>query len=176
MRTGGRRGVGGSAINYVFRLLDKPAYIYVIAIALWIGIWIWKKDWSIGLLVGYMFLVFAVTILTRETEEMRFKLDLFWSWRTAFRKWPITPWRMKMLQQILLNIAMFIPIGFLLGRKVGWKAILIGTGYSLIIEITQLVTHRGLFEIDDLIHNTAGAAIGFGLCVLMKRIKRNDVR
>ena len=64
----------------------------------------------------------------------------------------------------------------LLGRKVGWRAILIGTGYSLIIEITQLVTHRGLFEIDDLIHNTAGAAIGFGLCVLMKRIKRNDVR
>lgn len=137
--------------------------------------WIWRKDWGIGFLIGFMFLVFTEAVLIRNSGELRYELVPFWSWRVAFRKWPLTRSGREMLQQILLNIAVFIPIGLLLGRKVGWKSILIGMGYSLIIEITQLVMHRGLFEIDDIIHNTLGTVIGFGLYVLMRRIKKNDI-
>jgi glycopeptide antibiotics resistance protein len=40
------------------------------------------------------------------------------------------------------------------------RIILIGFLISLTIEILQLVTKRGLFEFDDIFHNTLGVAIG----------------
>ena len=70
---------------------------------------------------------------------------------------------------------MFIPIGFLLGIKVGWKGIPIAALFSLIIELIQLVTRRGLFEFDDIIHNTLGAVIGFGIYALLGKVMKNDV-
>ena len=38
-----------------------------------------------------------------------------------------------------------------------------GLCLSMMIEETQLATHRGFFEIDDLILNTIGALIGYGI-------------
>lgn len=35
------------------------------------------------------------------------------------------------------------------------------------IELTQLIIHRGLFEFDDIIHNTAGTIIGVVLVMLI---------
>ena len=37
------------------------------------------------------------------------------------------------------------------------------------IEIVQLITHRGLFEFDDIIHNTIGAVIGAVIVVVLRR-------
>ena len=67
---------------------------------------------------------------------------------------------------------MFIPVGLLLGI-LGWKGVLWATGISGAIELIQLITCRGLFEFDDIIHNTLGAVIGFGLYVLLKRVKKD---
>lgn len=74
------------------------------------------------------------------------------------------------LLQVLLNIALFVPLGFgvrlLLHRGVA-VAGLIGFGGSLLIEVTQLTGIYGvyscayrLFDIDDLLANTAGALLG----------------
>ena len=38
------------------------------------------------------------------------------------------------------------------------------------IELVQLMSRRGLFEFDDIIHNTIGTAIGFGLIVLIQKL------
>ena len=38
---------------------------------------------------------------------------------------------------------------------------------SFVIEILQALTHRGLCEIDDIVHNTVGAWLG---CLLFKKI------
>ena len=43
----------------------------------------------------------------------------------------------------------------------------IGLLLSASIETIQLVSHRGLFEFDDIVHNTIGTAIGVGLNILM---------
>lgn len=43
-------------------------------------------------------------------------------------------------------------------------------GWSAAIEITQLLTHRGLFEFDDIIHNTFGAFLGLFLFSLIRNI------
>ncbi|MBR6402696.1 MAG: flippase-like domain-containing protein [Eubacterium sp.] len=69
------------------------------------------------------------------------------------------------LINILGNIAMFIPVGvcwpfcFKKLDKV-WKAVLAGGGFSLFIEITQLVFYSRCSDIDDLIMNTTGVLIG----------------
>ena len=65
----------------------------------------------------------------------------------------------------ILNIIMFIPLGFLLPFL--WKkyqkltpTLLFGFLFSLFIELSQLITLRAT-DIDDLIANTLGALIGY---------------
>lgn len=66
--------------------------------------------------------------------------------------------------QILPNILIFMPVGFLLvGLLPDCKliyTILIGTGVSLCIEIVQLLVHVGICDIDDLIANSLGCMFG----------------
>jgi glycopeptide antibiotics resistance protein len=71
----------------------------------------------------------------------------------------------------LLNVALFIPIGFLLGcgfRNVTWKkALAIGAMLSVFIEILQLISRRGLCEVDDVMHNVVGCMIGYGIYMII---------
>lgn len=64
------------------------------------------------------------------------------------------------------NVLGFVPFGFILpvvsrrGRK--WKnAVLIGFGFSLCIELTQLIFKIGSFDVDDILLNTTGSVLGF---------------
>lgn len=155
----------------MFNALDIPAYYYLIAVAIGVVIGLWKKDWRTGFLFAYSFFLLAETVLIRSPGTLRYEMIPFWSWREVFRKWPMTATGKMYLRQIILNIAMFIPIGMILSRKSGWKGILIAAGISAMIEITQLVSHRGLFEFDDIIHNTLGAAAGYGLKALIRKAK-----
>ncbi len=68
---------------------------------------------------------------------------------------------------MLMNIFLFVPLGlalpFTLPAK--WKhnflwAILIGLAFSCIIEALQYILALGRCEIDDVIMNTIGVAIG----------------
>jgi glycopeptide antibiotics resistance protein len=63
--------------------------------------------------------------------------------------------------EVYMNILMLIPIGTLLAviyKKV--TCVMICLFFSLIIEILQLIFHRGSFEISDLIMNTMGGLFG----------------
>ena len=67
------------------------------------------------------------------------------------------------LIEVLLNIALFVPIGLLLGG-IGFKTkkvLLSGICLSGIIEVSQFAFCKGLCETDDLIHNTLGAFLGY---------------
>ena len=48
-----------------------------------------------------------------------------------------------------------------------WKALVIGGGFSLLIEVSQFVFKRGFAEFDDVFHNVLGCAIGFGVYVMV---------
>lgn len=139
-------------------------YYYLIAVVIGIAVSCWKKDWTSGILAAYLFFILAGTVLIRKPGVLRYELMPFWSWKSP-----------EHYNQIIVNILMFIPIGFLFGIKAGWKGIPIAALFSLIIELIQLATRRGLFEFDDIIHNTLGAAIGVGLWVLLRRTLKNDV-
>ena len=62
------------------------------------------------------------------------------------------------------------PYGFLASisskSKAKWTVFLSGSLLSVAIELTQLFTHRGLFEFDDMLHNTLGTVIGIALCLI----------
>ena len=70
---------------------------------------------------------------------------------------------------ILLNVLMFMPYGYLMPalfpkRSFCWqKVLLIGIIITLFIEMMQLVTHRGCFDLDDIFHNTLGVLLGYAL-------------
>ena len=69
--------------------------------------------------------------------------------------------------QYLLNILMFLPVGFLLPLLFDdygdWKHVLgFGCFLTVFIEISQIFTFRTT-DIDDLITNLLGTGIGFGL-------------
>ena len=78
------------------------------------------------------------------------------------------------------NIAFLIPIGFLLPfafAGIDWKkslAVAVLSGMS--IELTQVLLHIGLFDIDDVILNGLGVMIGYWMYVLFQKIMASAYR
>lgn len=72
------------------------------------------------------------------------------------------------LLNVFGNIFAFSPFGLLLPilsvrvRK-WWKMLLLSFLVTMCIECTQLVTRLGVFDVDDLLMNTLGGLIGYGL-------------
>lgn len=75
-------------------------------------------------------------------------------------------------QQATMNVLLFVPfgvVGRLLWRQRFATALLTGFVASLLIEVTQLTANFGtapfvyrIFDVDDLMNNTMGAALGWG--------------
>ena len=117
---------------------------------------------SAGLLLAeYMLLILMLTVFCRKLLDVReFHVIPFRSY------WYI--WEGgRFLVQVFMNVMVFVPIGLLLGSAFGrlrWKTVLlIGGGFSLLIEVLQFVFKRGFAEFDDVFHNVLGCAIGFGV-------------
>lgn len=71
------------------------------------------------------------------------------------------------------NIVWFVPLGFFLRRKPVWMAALIGLLLSVGIEILQWALITGMPDIDDVLYNTCGAAIGWlAGAILQKHFKK----
>ena len=75
---------------------------------------------------------------------------------------------------IALNILLYYPLGYLLKvlfpRLKGRQIVLIGLAASLCTESLQYLLKMGWFELDDLMHNTLGTAIG--LLIRQKQLRR----
>ena len=77
---------------------------------------------------------------------------------------------------IIGNISMFIPTGIImpiLYKRLNrfWKVLLGGAGLSFGIEMIQLLFPGSVTDIDDLILNAAGVAIGYGIYKLAVRFR-----
>jgi len=127
----------------------------------------WKKGmtWSAGLLLlEYLVLLLFLAVLVRnEQAERTYMLTPFWSYPAIQERQP------GILTQVIMNVVAFIPVGFLFGCLCGrgkwWKALLLGSVISILIEILQFAFKRGMSEFDDLFHNVLGCLIGYGLYV-----------
>ena len=64
------------------------------------------------------------------------------------------------------NVIAFIPFGYLLPKIVKKKlglfyTVLFSFEFSLLVELTQLISRTGSFDVDDLLLNTLGGLIGY---------------
>lgn len=135
------------------------------------------RDWrsitrriSACLLFEYLFLVLSFAIFFRTIgDEVKFNFELFWSYRA------IADGRTEYLYENLLNIAMPIPVGLLLSIIIRparlWKVMIAGISISVLIEVLQLVLHKGLCEFDDVMHNTIGCLVGYLLFLAILKTK-----
>lgn len=81
------------------------------------------------------------------------------------------------LVEFTANILMFVPLGVLvaivLPRRLRWLLLVIGTVFSTLIELTQLLIPGRFSDVGDVIANSAGFLIGAGLTLLVKAIRRS---
>lgn len=81
------------------------------------------------------------------------------------------------------NVAGFIPFGIMIPflskkRRNFFLVTILTLEFSLLIEVTQLITKAGSFDVDDLLLNTLGGSIGYMVFVivnaLLKRWRKKD--
>lgn len=140
-----------------------------------------KKLALYAVFICYLVVVAGATMLSRSGFWQNSAIQpLFYSYRDAWNDFSITEWR-----NIILNILMFVPFGFLLpflSKKFQafWKTYLAGFAFTLFIEVVQLILRRGIFELDDLMNNTVGAMIGYGcyriVLLIITLIKRDKAK
>jgi glycopeptide antibiotics resistance protein len=122
----------------------------------------WARSFLWLVFLGYLVIVVYATMLRWSGFFHReWNLHLFRAWREAWNNFSAKNWA-----NVLLNVAMFGPLGFLLpllGKRFRkWYVTLpAGFGVSLVIELLQLAMGRGICDVDDLFCNTLGAAIGY---------------
>ena len=144
----------------------------VLSVAIVIGMLVMKgsraKRFVLGaLLAEYYFLVLCSTVMCRASHgERHIELIPFWNYLDIWNRvdYPAD------LIEVLLNMALFVPIGLLLGG-IGFKTkkILL----SGIFEVSQFAFCKGLCETDDVMHNSVGAFLGYlGFLGMLKGKRR----
>lgn len=146
-------GAGAAVLLVSDRLYSLRGHPVVQGRAVRCGIW--KK-----LLLIYTGFILMITLFTRESSLQGTAAPVpFWSWAKV-----ICNHNTMMLYQILLNMLLFVPFGGLL--KLAYREIRLPVGWilglllSMAIEVCQLVFHLGLFEWDDMLHNSVGCLVG----------------
>ncbi|MEE1080328.1 MAG: VanZ family protein [Bacteroidales bacterium] len=128
-----------------------------------------KKFVMGALAIEYSFLVLCSTVICRAASvSKRVELKPFYNYVDI---WNGVDFK-RTLMEVLLNVALFVPIGFLLGGmmpKGFLKVLLTGFLLSSLIELLQLASGRGVCETNDVIHNTVGCMLGYAAAMAMKK-------
>jgi len=125
------------------------------------------KSSTMLLAIEYILLIFCGTVIFRPSVDVfGYNYIPFWSYEA------IDNGRKSLLSEIIMNVVVFVPLGFLLScvsqKLKWWMVLLIGFGISLSIELLQFVFKRGFSEVDDLTHNTLGCLIGIMIVAIIK--------
>ena len=100
----------------------------------------------------YICFIFRMTLWNRSTYPVHIFYGLFWELKN------------QMWGDIFKNIALFVPLGFIIG---GRKGVIVGFLLSCGIETVQYFARLGYCEIDDVLNNTIGACLGVGLRICL---------
>ena len=78
----------------------------------------------------------------------------------------------RFLYLFIGNLIWFVPLGLVLPALIPCGKKVVGYGFllSLAIELSQLMFGTGYTEVEDLILNTLGTAIGYGLFLLIHKL------
>ncbi len=130
-----------------------------------------KVMFALYILFLLYFLIFSRRV---SFEEMHYNLVPFheilryWNYRDQLGMLTIT--------NLLGNVAIFMPLGFLEAlaneKNSFLRTSLDGFLLSLLVEICQMITRIGTFDVDDLILNTLGTMIGYLVFLIINAIGR----
>ena len=113
----------------------------------------------IFLLLSYIALVLLITVFARNPgTEYKMQLKPLYS---LFR----TDHMNRDIIRDICNVMLFFPAGFIIQymgttKRKGYLLLMLPV-FSLIIETIQLITRRGMFDVDDLLSNVLGGILGF---------------
>lgn len=126
------------------------------------------------LTVLFLIVVYIYTVFGREPlPEPRICLVPFQTIKDI-QQYPYISHGQYILREVILNIILLMPLGFLL-TCLRWHFLLvtlIGFLCSLSIEVMQYYTCTGTFEVDDLIYNTSGVLIVSVVVTLLMKLRR----
>ncbi|MEW4372391.1 VanZ family protein [Paenibacillus kandeliae] len=114
------------------------------------------------LLIMWFGLVMILTTFSRGANfEGWVNVRLFSGYLSAWNQWSLSEF-----QLIIFNMMMFMPLGFLLPllfmRMRRFTPVLLASLIVTIgIELIQMLSGRGIFELDDIFHNTLGSVAGY---------------
>ncbi|KRN29259.1 hypothetical protein IV38_GL000141 [Lactobacillus selangorensis] len=173
-------------IRLIFYSLDKTLFyflVYCVLRGLW---WIirgrqkhafsFKHELLLAVFVIYLLLLFTLTVF----RGIYFPWQIDWSQHQQLWQINTIPLRetLKLWQgkskldffyNLFGNIVWFVPFGFLFPRlkqdkrRGAIQTIFLGACLSLSIETLQFFINTGVADVDDLIFNTIGAAVGYWL-------------
>lgn len=109
----------------------------------------------------YVVILLYFTVIGRYShEEYENRIYFYYSYRRL-----IEHYDSQSMKQILMNIAMLVPVGFMLPMASNRKgrylnAIGVSSLLIIVIEFLQMLTKTGSCEVDDIINNFIGAALG----------------
>ena len=163
----------------------------VLWLALRAALWITRRkiDWKreamlllmyINLAIILRFTFFPMALLNGRIQPLLFDATAVFPFRINLR--PLVylfnfDSRRDILLNVVGNAVMFIPSGILLPilyRRLDsfWKVLAAGAGISLCIEILQLPFSVRASDVDDLLMNSLGVIVGYGIYALVRALRR----
>ena len=143
---------------------------------------------ALGKVLFLLYVVFLIYFLflaewygrTGISEEYRYNLELF----REIKRFIIYREQLgafAVFANLAGNILIFVPYGFFISvasRERGFfKTLFFSMGLSLCVEIIQLFTRVGSFDVDDILLNTIGGVLGYIIFLICNGIRRkHDVR
>lgn len=130
-----------------------------------------KRTWTVTNCCTLIFLasIFWSTLFLRTPgTEHQANLIPLWSWHQSFIQH-----NDEMRWQIYFNVLLFVPFGFCIffsGLRSLRRVLRTGFLLSLFIEVCQYIFCLGLFEWDDLIHNSLGCLLGGFTAKIIERV------
>ena len=143
-----------------------------------------------GLIVLLWMLLTAVLIFRRLNTVNRVLQVLtlvLWLAATAFltfferspvmeTRYNLIPFQEDSIYNVKSNVLLFIPLVpalcTLFSKMKVRTAFIIGVLASLAVELVQLVSHRGICDIDDLLENSLGVLIGAVFFLLIRKLRK----
>ena len=108
-------------------------------------------------------------------DEYRYNLELFKEIR-RFIVYREQLGAFAVFSNLFGNILIFVPFGFFIAMASSsrsfFKALFNSLGLSLCVEILQLVTRVGSFDVDDILLNTIGGMLGYIVFMICNLIRR----
>lgn len=125
------------------------------------------------------FLLFSDWYGRSGMEEYHYNLVLFQEIR-RFWEYRDTVGTFASMSNLLGNVLIFVPFGFFFPmgskRRSFFRTVRLSFGISLAIELFQLISKVGCFDVDDLLLNTLGGIAGYVFYVICTRIWRRYVK